>query len=120
MVGGTMSKANAWSDVVDRVRNRLSKWKMKTLSIGGRLTLLKSVLGSMPIFHMSMFKVPFGVLNSLEKLRSQFFNGHDSNSRKASWVKWKLVLAPKEKRWPRFRPYGLESSGDSGVPMGKC
>ncbi|GJS31423.1 RNA-directed DNA polymerase, eukaryota [Tanacetum coccineum] len=97
MVGGTMSKANAWSDVVDRVRNRLSKWKMKTLSIGGRLTLLKSVLGSMPIFHMSMFKVPTGVLNSLEKLRSQFFNGHDSSSRKASWVKWKLVLASKER-----------------------
>nr|GEV54020.1 RNA-directed DNA polymerase, eukaryota [Tanacetum cinerariifolium] len=70
---------------------------MKTLSIGGRLTLLKSVLGSMPIFHMSMFKVPTGVLNSLEKLRSQFFNGYDSSCRKASWVKWKLVLASKER-----------------------
>ncbi|GJS94125.1 hypothetical protein Tco_0801093 [Tanacetum coccineum] len=43
---------------VDRVRNRLSKWKMKMLSSGGRLTLVKSVLGSMPIFHMSLFKVP--------------------------------------------------------------
>nr|GEU73526.1 RNA-directed DNA polymerase, eukaryota, reverse transcriptase zinc-binding domain protein [Tanacetum cinerariifolium] len=96
-VGGTMSNANAWSDVVDRVRNRLSKWKMKTLSIGGRLTLLKSVLGSMPIFHMSMFKVPIGVLISLEKLRSQFFNGYDSSCRKASWVKWKLVLASKKR-----------------------
>nr|GEU59843.1 RNA-directed DNA polymerase, eukaryota, reverse transcriptase zinc-binding domain protein [Tanacetum cinerariifolium] len=94
-VGETMSKANAWCDVVDRVRNRLSKWKMKTLSIESRLTLLKSVLGSMPIFHMSMFKVPTVVLNSLEKLRSQFFNGYDSSCRKAFWVKWKLVMASK-------------------------
>nr|GEZ92395.1 RNA-directed DNA polymerase, eukaryota [Tanacetum cinerariifolium] len=31
MVGGAMSKANAWSEVVDRVKNRLSKWKMKTV-----------------------------------------------------------------------------------------
>ncbi|GJW12971.1 RNA-directed DNA polymerase, eukaryota, reverse transcriptase zinc-binding domain protein [Tanacetum coccineum] len=97
MVGGVMSKANAWSEVVDRVKNRLSKWKMKTLSIGGRLTLLKSVLGSMPIFHMSMFKVPSSVLCSLESCRSRFFNGHDSNSRKASWVKWKTILASKER-----------------------
>nr|GEY45246.1 RNA-directed DNA polymerase, eukaryota, reverse transcriptase zinc-binding domain protein [Tanacetum cinerariifolium] len=97
MVGGAMSKANAWSEVVDRVKNRLSKWKMKTLSIGGRLTLLKSVLGSMPIFHMSMFKVSSGVLSPLESLRSRFFNGHDTNSRKASWVKWKTVLASKER-----------------------
>nr|GFA42323.1 RNA-directed DNA polymerase, eukaryota, reverse transcriptase zinc-binding domain protein [Tanacetum cinerariifolium] len=32
--------------------------KVKMLSIGGRLTLLKSVLGSIPIFHMSIFRVP--------------------------------------------------------------
>nr|GEX44636.1 RNA-directed DNA polymerase, eukaryota [Tanacetum cinerariifolium] len=38
-----------------------------------------------------------GVLRSLESLRSRFFNGHDTNSRKASWVKWKTVLASKER-----------------------
>nr|GFB56668.1 RNA-directed DNA polymerase, eukaryota, reverse transcriptase zinc-binding domain protein [Tanacetum cinerariifolium] len=49
-----------WDDTVDRVRNRLSKWKMKMLSSGGRLTLMKSVLGAMLIFHMSLLKVPEG------------------------------------------------------------
>ncbi|GKF58626.1 hypothetical protein Tco_0172163, partial [Tanacetum coccineum] len=62
---------------------------MKLLSIGGRLTLLKSVLGSMPIFHMSIFKVPSSILKSLESIRSRFFNGQDPKSNKASWVKWK-------------------------------
>nr|GFB34264.1 RNA-directed DNA polymerase, eukaryota, reverse transcriptase zinc-binding domain protein [Tanacetum cinerariifolium] len=38
-VGGVMSKFSACSEVVERVKNRLSKWKMNTLSIGGRLTL---------------------------------------------------------------------------------
>ncbi|GJR62587.1 RNA-directed DNA polymerase, eukaryota, reverse transcriptase zinc-binding domain protein [Tanacetum coccineum] len=70
---------------------------MKSLSIGGRLTLLKSVLGSMPIFHMSIFRVPLTVLHSLESIRCHFFNGHELNSNKASWVKWKSVLASKEK-----------------------
>nr|GEW26082.1 RNA-directed DNA polymerase, eukaryota, reverse transcriptase zinc-binding domain protein [Tanacetum cinerariifolium] len=52
-VGGSMSRTHAWSEVVDRVKKRLSKWKMKTLSIGGRLTLLKSVLGSLKSLRAS-------------------------------------------------------------------
>nr|GEY45812.1 RNA-directed DNA polymerase, eukaryota [Tanacetum cinerariifolium] len=45
-----------------KLRSRLSKWKAKTLSIGGRLTLLKSVIGASPLYTMSIFKVPKGVL----------------------------------------------------------
>ncbi|GKB54511.1 RNA-directed DNA polymerase, eukaryota [Tanacetum coccineum] len=32
-VGGSMSRIQAWNEVVDRVKARLSKWKMKALSI---------------------------------------------------------------------------------------
>ncbi|GKA10509.1 RNA-directed DNA polymerase, eukaryota [Tanacetum coccineum] len=87
-VGGDMHRLQSWEDIVDRVRRRLSKWKMKMLSIGGRLTLIKSVLGSMPIFHMSMFKVPTGILRILESIRGKFFNGHETYCKKASWVQW--------------------------------
>ncbi|GKB05965.1 RNA-directed DNA polymerase, eukaryota [Tanacetum coccineum] len=96
-VGGDMYRLQAWNDIVDRVRRRLSNWKLKMLSIGGRLTLVKSVLGSMPIFHMSMFKVPSGILRILESIRCHFFNGHDMSSKKVSWVQWNKVLAPKDK-----------------------
>ncbi|GKB47389.1 RNA-directed DNA polymerase, eukaryota [Tanacetum coccineum] len=96
-VGGSMSRIKTWDDVVDRVSSRLSKWKMKMLSIGGRLTLLKSVLGSTPIFHMSIHKVPLGVLRKLEAIRSHFFNGCAPNCNKASWVNWKNALASKKK-----------------------
>ncbi|GKC86651.1 hypothetical protein Tco_1147300 [Tanacetum coccineum] len=60
-VRGNMSRIKSWDEIVDKMVDRLSKWKMKTLSIGGRLTLLKAVLGSMPIYHMSIFKVPMKV-----------------------------------------------------------
>nr|GEZ94420.1 RNA-directed DNA polymerase, eukaryota, reverse transcriptase zinc-binding domain protein [Tanacetum cinerariifolium] len=42
-VGGIMSRIQSWNEVVDRVIARLSKWKMKTLSIGGRGIMLKWV-----------------------------------------------------------------------------
>ncbi|GJV68190.1 hypothetical protein Tco_1483699 [Tanacetum coccineum] len=75
----------------------LSKWKMKTLSIGGRMTLIKSVLSSLPIYHMSIYKVPKKIVNSLESIRCHFFNGVDHLSKKPIWIKWKKVLAPIDK-----------------------
>ncbi|GJX98681.1 RNA-directed DNA polymerase, eukaryota [Tanacetum coccineum] len=51
-----------------KVSNRLSKWKIKTLSVGGRLTLIKSVLTSLPLYHMSLYKAPLGVLRSVSSL----------------------------------------------------
>ncbi|GJZ48795.1 RNA-directed DNA polymerase, eukaryota, reverse transcriptase zinc-binding domain protein [Tanacetum coccineum] len=92
-----MTRVQAWQEIVEKVKSRLSKWKSKTLSIGGRLTLLKSVLGSIPVFHMSIFKVPSKVLHILESIRSHFFNGHDPGSKKASWVKWNNVLTDKKR-----------------------
>nr|GEZ37473.1 RNA-directed DNA polymerase, eukaryota [Tanacetum cinerariifolium] len=92
-----MSRIQAWKEVVEKVKARLSRWKMKTLSIGGRLTLLKLVLGCLPIFHMSIFKVPSKVLHELESLRGHLFNGHEAGSNKASWVKWDSVLVDKDR-----------------------
>nr|GEU96894.1 RNA-directed DNA polymerase, eukaryota [Tanacetum cinerariifolium] len=64
-VGAFMSCEKAWKEVVDKVKNRLTKWKMKALSIGA--------------------------------LRGHFFNGHETGSKKASWVKWEKVLAAKDR-----------------------
>ncbi|GJX87567.1 RNA-directed DNA polymerase, eukaryota [Tanacetum coccineum] len=57
-VGANMLRLNSWSDVVKKMPNKLSTWKAKTLSIGGRLTLLKYVLGAIPTYYMSLFKAP--------------------------------------------------------------
>nr|GEW96804.1 RNA-directed DNA polymerase, eukaryota [Tanacetum cinerariifolium] len=51
---------------------------------GGRLTLIKSVLSSIPLYHMSIFKAPMGVLNKLESIRRNFFNGIDDSDKKIS------------------------------------
>ncbi|GKE04909.1 RNA-directed DNA polymerase, eukaryota [Tanacetum coccineum] len=97
MVGESMSRKNAWADVVLKLRSRLSKWKVKTLSIGGRLTLLKSVLGASPLYNMSIFKVPRGVLKEMEAIRNHFFIGSDPVNKKITWIAWEKVLAAKIK-----------------------
>ncbi|GJZ88311.1 hypothetical protein Tco_0660093 [Tanacetum coccineum] len=62
-----------------------------------RLTLLKAVFGSMPIYHMSIFKVPMLVLQRMESIRCHFFNGNDLDSKRSIWVSWNKVLTSKEK-----------------------
>nr|GEU72836.1 RNA-directed DNA polymerase, eukaryota [Tanacetum cinerariifolium] len=56
MAGECMSRHQAWDDTVLKLRSRLSNWKVKTLSIGGRLTLLKSVLGASPLYNISILR----------------------------------------------------------------
>nr|GEW31540.1 RNA-directed DNA polymerase, eukaryota [Tanacetum cinerariifolium] len=73
---------HAWDSVIEKVRAILSKWKAKTLSIGGRFMLTKSMLSSIPLFYFSLFKVPIGVLKRLESCRSNFFRGVEEGSRK--------------------------------------
>nr|GFB88224.1 RNA-directed DNA polymerase, eukaryota, reverse transcriptase zinc-binding domain protein [Tanacetum cinerariifolium] len=107
-VGGAMSKLSSWDEVTSKVYSRLSKWKLNTLSIGGRLTLINSVLSSIPLYHMSIFKVPMSVLNLLELIRKNFFNGVDGSNKKMVWISWKKNLASKKKAI-----YGVHGAFDS-------
>ncbi|GJT74440.1 hypothetical protein Tco_1041165 [Tanacetum coccineum] len=94
---GFSSRRKAWDEIIGKVSNRLSKWKIKTLSVGGRLTLIKSVLTSLPLYHMSLYKAPLGVLRDLEFLRRKFFNGADINEKRFSMISWNKILASKQK-----------------------
>ncbi|GJZ94305.1 RNA-directed DNA polymerase, eukaryota, reverse transcriptase zinc-binding domain protein [Tanacetum coccineum] len=70
--------------------------KLKTLSVGGRYTLIKSVLSSLPLHYFSIFKTPKGILNKIESFRRNFFNGADIADRKMSLIRWKNILASKK------------------------
>nr|GEZ57129.1 RNA-directed DNA polymerase, eukaryota [Tanacetum cinerariifolium] len=91
-----MSSIKAWDEPISKMKKRLSRWKLNTLSVGGRITFLKSMLGSTPIYNMSIFKVPKSILNLMESLRRNFFNGIQDGDRKIAWVKWSKVLASKK------------------------
>nr|GEU67457.1 RNA-directed DNA polymerase, eukaryota, reverse transcriptase zinc-binding domain protein [Tanacetum cinerariifolium] len=95
-VGGSTSLVKIWDETINKLKLRLSNWKLKTLSIGGRFTLIKSVLGSTPIYNMSLYKVPKTVFNAMESIRRNFFNGIQDRDKKISWIKWDKVLASKD------------------------
>ncbi|GJW13803.1 putative RNA-directed DNA polymerase, eukaryota, reverse transcriptase zinc-binding domain protein [Tanacetum coccineum] len=74
-IGANMSRCANWSPLIDRFLKRLSRWKSKTLSFGGRLTLIKSVLGGLGVYYLSTFKAPKKIIDKLESIRRNFFWG---------------------------------------------
>ena len=54
------------------VETRLEGWRARLLSRGGRLVLLKAVLAAIPIYYMSIFKMPTGVKKRLKKSMRSF------------------------------------------------
>ena len=62
-----------WRVIENRIENKLSGWKGKMLSVGGRLVLINSVLSSLPMFMLSFFEIPKGVLEKIDCFRSRFY-----------------------------------------------
>lgn len=54
-VGANPRRISTWSPVLDALSSRLSSWKSKYISIGGRITLIKSVLASIPLYFFYLF-----------------------------------------------------------------
>lgn len=57
-ISGCRPRRQDWEILISKVRNRLATWKSKLLSLGGRLTLVNSVLSAIPTYWMSIFKLP--------------------------------------------------------------
>nr|GEW52316.1 hypothetical protein [Tanacetum cinerariifolium] len=96
-IGSNISRIAYWQILIDRFKARLSGWKANLLSIGVRLTLIKSVLGSLGIYYFSIFKAPEMVIKSLESLRANFFWGSHESSKKLSCVRWSNTVASFDK-----------------------
>ena len=71
-IGSDPRRLAVWEPVIERIKNRLSEWKRRSLSFGGRVILINSVLSSLPIYYMSLFKAPKGVLQKIDQYRRGF------------------------------------------------
>ncbi|PKI45620.1 hypothetical protein CRG98_033936 [Punica granatum] len=62
--------------IIDKIKNKLSAWKAKSLSWAGRATLINSVISSIPIYTMSLFWLPKSILKEIDRATSRFWWGN--------------------------------------------
>lgn len=74
-IGGNYSRLEIWDRIIKRVSKKLAMLKGKMLSIGGRLTLIKASITSLPLYFMSIFPIPKGIVEKIYKLQLQFLWG---------------------------------------------
>ena len=75
---------------------KLSGWKRLYLSKGGRLTLLKSTLSSLPTYYLSLFTIPKAMATRLEHIHKHFLWGSSVKCFKYPLVAWEKVCLPRE------------------------
>ncbi|XP_028123599.1 uncharacterized protein LOC114320724 [Camellia sinensis] len=90
-LGANPNREASWKLVLDKVRSRLTGWKRRLLSFAGRLTLIKVVTSSLPVYYLSLFKIPVGVAREFEKLQARFLWGVSELKRKLHMVKWEDI-----------------------------
>ena len=76
-----------WDGVEERIRRRLAIWKRQYISKGGRITLIKSTLASLPIYKLSIFRMPKSVAKRVEKTQRDFLWGGGNLEGKVHLVK---------------------------------
>lgn len=94
-VGGNPRRLVFWDPVLNKLRKRLSSWKQRHLSFGGRLCLLKAVLSSIPLYYLSFYKMPVGILTECNKIMRRFLWGGLEGGGKIAWVEWSKICRPK-------------------------
>lgn len=87
-----------WAPILDKIENQLDGWKSRVSSLGGRLTLINSVLSAMPTYLMSCFIIPKWVRERIDKIRRRIlWGGSDKPRRHYNLVALGQVCRPKRR-----------------------
>ena len=90
-LGAPHNSVTVWDGFEERFRKRLALWKRQYISKGGRITLIRSTLSSLPIYFMSLFRMPRRVRLRLEQIQRGFLWGGGNLEKKPHLVKWSTV-----------------------------
>lgn len=76
------------------MRARISGWEKKYLAHGGRLTLIKSVLSSMPLHLLQVMSAPKNVIERIERLFLDFFGALQMIEGRFTGLGGKIIVFP--------------------------
>ncbi|XP_019465331.1 PREDICTED: uncharacterized protein LOC109363522 [Lupinus angustifolius] len=106
-VGANPRRISTWGPVIEVFKKKLSFWQQKLISFAGRVTLLKSVLSSLPIYFFSFYKAPVSVIHELDKIQRIFLWGRsevalDKNAYISSMGEWRNNVWYYNLEWRRL------------------
>ena len=71
-LGGPHKSVAVWDGMEERFHKRLAMWKRQFIFEGGRITLIRSTLSSIPIYLMSLLRMSRVVRLRLKQIQRDF------------------------------------------------
>lgn len=81
------NKTKAYSDILEKLKNELTRWRKISLSIAGRLVLTKAVIQSISSFTMHVMLLPKSILGKIERRSRDFLWGHSEQKKHHLYLK---------------------------------
>ena len=92
-------KAVRFQPLLDRIEARLAGWWGRHFTWAGRVLLGRTVLSSMVIYHLAVFKLSNLIIRKIEKIKRSFLwmkMGAAPGARPHPLVNWATVCRPKK------------------------
>lgn len=97
-LGASNRNKNLWEPVITKIQGRVGSWRNELLSKAGRLTLIKSVLSTMPTYFMSLFKMPCGIAKKINQILRKFY-WNEEQQRRFIQLDGKVFLQAEKEDW---------------------
>jgi len=91
-----MRKFTSWQPIIEKIQQRLATWKASCLTRPGKLVLIKAVLSSLPVYYLSLFRMPKRVAHEINKIQRRFLWSGKNESKASALVKWEVVQRTKK------------------------
>jgi hypothetical protein len=73
----------------------LVEWDDNHKSQAAKEVRIKAIAQAIPVYVMSVFKLPLGLCDELTKMIRRYWWGTENGKRKTHWVAWDIMLRPK-------------------------
>lgn len=84
-----------WESVINKLKDKVSKWTIRSLNLARMLVLTKAVLQTIPIYMLSALLAPTRVLHQIGNIQRDFLWGKGEEKKKLPLVAWDKPCKPK-------------------------
>lgn len=94
-MNGGQIPSMGFNKIISKIDSAFASWRAKLLSFVGKVVFIKSIMLSIPVFSLAGCKVPYCVIDKIERLIRKFFWSQDGSSNKIHYISWKQISKPK-------------------------
>lgn len=88
-------KLSFFNDIKLKVINKITSWQQKWFSSGEKEILIKVVAKAVPVYAISVFRLPKGLCDDIQIATIKFWWGSKKDKSGIHWSKWNRLSITK-------------------------